>query len=212
MKLVALDESKLECLIAVLGPVAEKLVTEGNTFEAAKVIDLRLYIRSRIESAPEVKTASEMGKKGGCSKSKKKLAAAKVNAKKGGGVGRYYARLVIETGTTDVPPQVIHYFFADKQKRDEWLKGPGVRYAVSSVDRDLRVLQQKDPESLAAGDARLQSELERQRLFDRYERCHDVMEDCDGCGDLVERKFRHVVNSNTLCPVCMSAVRFLRHV
>lgn len=201
MKLVALDESKLECLIAVLGPVAEQLVTEGNTLEAAKVIDLRLYIRSRIESAPEVKTASEMGKKGGCSKSKKKLDAARVNAKKGGGVGRYYARLVVERGTADIPPQAIDYFFADKDKREVWLKGPGIRYAVPSIDRDLRIQQESD--SLVAGNA---------QLLDVYERCHDATEYCDGCGALTERKFVRVMNSNTLCSKCLSAVRFLRRV
>lgn len=199
MKLVAIDECKLESLIAVLGPVAEGLATEGNTLEAAKVVDLRQYLRSRIEAAPEVSTASDMGKKGGCSKSKKKLEAAKENAKLGGGVGRYYARLVVETGTSDVPPQVIHYFFADKRKREVWLKGPGIRYAVASVDRDLRIRQEDN--SVVAGNA---------QLLKVYERCHDVTQYCDGCGSLTELKFVRVMNSNTLCSQCLAAIRFLR--
>jgi hypothetical protein len=208
MKLIALDETKLESLLTVLEPVILHLQRKGNSDEADKVIVLKNYIRTRIETAPEVPTASSMGKKGGRSRSHKKLDAAKKNAEKAGPPGKYYARLVVDIGITDSVSEFgIHYSFPDKKIRDGWLAGPGTREQLLAVEHNLRVLQQTDPDAVAAGDPRLREKLERDQLFAQFERNHDDMEDCDGCGDLVERRDKQQISSNSLCHNCVSAIR-----
>jgi hypothetical protein len=211
MKLIALEEAKLESLLTVLEPVIRQLQNGGKSDEANKVIVLKNYIRTRLETAPEVPTASSMGKRGGRSRSHKKLDAAKENSKKAGPPGKYYARLVVDIGITDgVSEFGIHYSFPDKRIRDGWLTGPGNREQLLAVEHNLRVLQQKDPKAVAAGDPRLREKLEQDRLFAQFERSRDDMEDCDGCGDLVERREMQPISSNLLCHNCVAAIKPFR--
>lgn len=76
----------------------------------------------------KLSTPVDMGRRGGKSKSPKKLAAAKENGKKGGPPGRYYGRELSS-----------YYSFPNKKRRDTWVAlHSSARVKVPAIDKDLR--------------------------------------------------------------------------
>ncbi|MBZ0189954.1 MAG: hypothetical protein K8F91_27165 [Candidatus Obscuribacterales bacterium] len=216
MKLIAIDETKLESVLEVLEPAILESRREGTTESLEKLLLLKNYLRTRLETAPEVPTASSMGRKGGRSRSHKKLRTARKNAKKAGPPGTYYACLVVcpETAGSNDSRKVIYYQFHDKQSRDEWVnRGPkennesGSREAVFAINRLFSAVKRKDPAAIAEGDRCLQLKLERDRLFDQFEREHETADECDGCGDLIELKESKRINQILLCRGCVSFIK-----
>ena len=214
MKLIAIEEARLLSVLDILEPMILKQRQAGDLDSAHKLVVLKDYLRTRLETAPEVATASSMGKKGGLSRSHRKLQAARENARKAGPPGNYYACLVISPATTARPRQAIYYWFADKESRDEWvgrgigrMNEPGNREPLLAIDNVFSAVKRKDPAALAAGNKFLAAELERERLTYQYERYQDTIEECDGCGDLVERKTIRGINVNQLCESCVMAIR-----
>ena len=65
MKLIAVDEAKLESVLNVLEPMISQHRRSGDVELVQELLLLKNYLRARIETAPEVPTASSMGKKGG---------------------------------------------------------------------------------------------------------------------------------------------------
>jgi len=210
MKLITIDENKLERIVTALGPVVKQLSNQGCELQAAELGDIRRFLRSKIELGPEIKDAKERGRLGGCSRSPLKREKARVNGSKGGPPGTYYGRLFIAESTGIMPAQVIDYFFPNRKRRDEWLEGPGKREALLTVDRDLRIAQMRDPESLADGDARRQQELEREELMFMFERTSDITENCTGCGYLEESRHLNSEGEHRLCSHCLGKMKFLR--
>jgi|AGTN01.3.fsa_nt_gi hypothetical protein len=219
MKLIAVDEMKLATVLEILEPMISQERVNGCRDKAEQLVDLKNYLRTRLEMAPEIHTASSMGKKGGRSRSHRKLEKAKENAKKAGPPGDYYACLVVAPAipageNADAQPRkAIYYRFHDKQSRDEWVgrglgeNQAGCRESIFAIDKLFSSVKRKDPSAIAAGDKILQAELERDRLWDQFERCHDIMQECDGCGDLIERRFIRFICANVLCLECVKAIR-----
>ncbi|MGH2507800.1 MAG: hypothetical protein ACRDHZ_10435, partial [Ktedonobacteraceae bacterium] len=133
MRLIALDENRLERLLLILDPAIAELRRKGAIELATELLSLKKYIRATIQMAPTIASAAaEMGRIGGRSRSHRKLNAAKKNSAKAGRPGRYYARLIIEPIRDHFPGQAIHYVFGDRRSRDEWLHGPGSREPLYS--------------------------------------------------------------------------------
>jgi hypothetical protein len=220
MKLIAVDEARLSSVLAILEPMISQERSKGHAESAEQLLSLKNYLRARIETAPEIPTASSMGKKGGRSRSHRKLLKAKENAQKAGPPGCYYACLVISPSVPasesgyGTPRKAIYYRFHDKESRDEWVqrgKGgtnkAGCRDPLFAIDNVFSAVKRKDPRAIAAGDKFLEIELERERCANQFERYHDIMEECDGCGDLIELKHVRRVNVNLLCLSCLDVIR-----
>lgn len=210
MKLIAVDEQKLERIVTALGPVVSQLNKEGCELQADELSRLRRYLRSKIESGPEIPDPRERGRLGGCAKSILKRDKARLNGAKGGAPGKYYGRLIVAESTGMMPAQVIDYKFENRKRRDAWLAGPGQREVLPTVDRDFRIAQMRDPESLANGDRKRQQELEDEELAFTFERPHDDVEYCTGCDAAEERRNLQPEGNNLLCDHCRSKMKFLR--
>ena len=141
MKLIAIPESKLESFLALLGPLSKRLENDPDEDTMAQLADFQRYFREKIETGVEIQTPSSIGRKGGCSKSRKKLDAVRQNAKKAGPPGNYYARLIVSCENEALPLQAIHYYFSTKKERDSWLTGPGKREPLRAVNRNIRSLK-----------------------------------------------------------------------
>jgi hypothetical protein len=205
-KPIPVEYNKLIETLEFLNRVQHSDVDDSVTLQARQ---LKAYLENllRVENlTPYRMSYSGMGAKGGLAKSDAKIAAARENAKKGGAPGTYYACLYTGVqgqtrGSAALRRRAIYIAFEDKQSRDDWVSSGrknsqevGYREALPAIDRDLKWVKRNEPDAI-------------EYFTEKYERYHDIMESCDSCGMLIERKDLHNTNAGYLCNACFSAIQ-----
>lgn len=159
-----LEEEIAKDIDGVLNWAIERSQLDGETLQADRYRALKAFLQPSGTNSRALYTTSELARRGGLAKSKRKAEAARSNGSKGGAPGSYYGCTINTDGSRD-----RYLSFQDKESRDVWVSTgrPGQRQALPAIDTALRREQRNHAEQILDGNAIIDSAVDAD-VFETY--------------------------------------------